>query len=123
MGLPLIEFMRAMKELGLGMSYAEAQAVFNTIDTDGSGTMEETEFTSGSLPRPPELRHDGEMYALSKGYPALSPKTYAPVRSLNTLVGVGGCIIGINIPLCDPFVWQIVVSANSAPTDRTLLSQ
>eukprot|EP00668_Euglena_longa_P045922 GGOE01061605.1.p1 GENE.GGOE01061605.1~~GGOE01061605.1.p1 ORF type:complete len:318 (+),score=99.51 GGOE01061605.1:1-954(+) len=43
--LDIYEFMRAMKELGLGVSFQEAQALFSQIDTDGSGTMDEEEFT------------------------------------------------------------------------------
>eukprot|EP00667_Euglena_gracilis_P002499 EG_transcript_2500 len=44
--LDIYEFMRAMKEMGLGMTFQEAQTLFSQIDTDGSGTMDEEEFTT-----------------------------------------------------------------------------
>jgi centrin-1 len=44
--LDIYEFMRAMKELGLPTSFAETQALFAEIDTDGTGTMEEEEFVA-----------------------------------------------------------------------------
>jgi len=44
--LDIYEFMRAMKEIGLKMSYQETQGLFSQMDTDGSGTMELEEFTT-----------------------------------------------------------------------------
>lgn len=43
--LDIYEFMRAMKELGLPLSFQDSKALFSQIDADGSGTMDEEEFT------------------------------------------------------------------------------
>lgn len=42
----IYEFMRAMKELGLGLTFEDAKALFSQIDVDGSGMMDEEEFTT-----------------------------------------------------------------------------
>eukprot|EP00668_Euglena_longa_P016135 GGOE01020345.1.p1 GENE.GGOE01020345.1~~GGOE01020345.1.p1 ORF type:complete len:672 (-),score=121.83 GGOE01020345.1:252-2267(-) len=44
--LDIYEFMRAMKELGLGLTFQDAKSLFSQIDTDGSGMMDEEEFTT-----------------------------------------------------------------------------
>eukprot|EP00667_Euglena_gracilis_P005968 EG_transcript_6014 len=44
--LDIYEFMRAMKELGLGLTFEDAKALFSQIDVDGSGMMDEEEFTT-----------------------------------------------------------------------------
>uniref|UniRef100_A0A7S1J2T4 EF-hand domain-containing protein n=1 Tax=Eutreptiella gymnastica TaxID=73025 RepID=A0A7S1J2T4_9EUGL len=47
--LDIYEFMSAMKELGLGFTFADASALFSEIDTDGDGTMDCNEFTQHYL--------------------------------------------------------------------------
>jgi Ca2+-binding EF-hand superfamily protein len=42
--LDVNEFMHAMKDLGLGTTFEDAENLFSMVDEDGSGTMEEEEF-------------------------------------------------------------------------------